>query len=321
MPEVTIVVPAYNEARNLPLLYNRLHQVMESLKLEWEWIVIDDHSSDETFEVISLIAAHDSRAKVIRLARNYGSHTAIACGLQHAEGACVIVMAADLQDPPETIPEILAQWRQGAQVVWAARRHRQGEKVSTIGLARLYYFLMRHAVGIRAMPAGGADFFLLDRCVIDAVRQFNESNVSITILIAWMGFRQATITYDKQARVHGRSGWSLEKKLKLLVDSITSFSYLPIRLISYLGCVVALVGFLFAGMVIAEALTGNPTQGWASLMVVTLTIGGMQMLMMGVLGEYLWRALDESRRRPRFIVEATMGQAALQARDDSIPAR
>ena len=151
----------------------------------------------------------------------------------------------------------------------------------------------------------GADFFLVDRQVAEAFSHFREANVSILALITWMGFRQVVIPYDKEARLHGRSGWDLKKKLKLVVDSVTSFSYLPIRFMSYLGFVVAFLGFVYAGVVILNALHGGLVQGWSSLMVVVLVVGGLQMLMMGMLGEYLWRALDESRRRPRYIVEAT----------------
>lgn len=213
-------------------------------------------------------------------------------------------MAADMQDPPETLPLLLAEWNEGAQVVWAVRNSRDGERATTLLLARLYYYLMRRFVGIGDMPSTGADFLLVDRRVMDALSQFGESNVSLLALITWMGFRQAVVGYGKQARRHGRSGWTLEKKLKLALDSITSFSYFPIRLMSYIGFVVALFGFLYAGLVILNALSGNPTQGWSSLMVAVLLLGGVQMMMMGVLGEYLWRALDETRRRPRYLIES-----------------
>lgn len=302
---LSVVTPAYNEARNLPVLYQRLTQVLASLSLDWEWIVVDDHSGDETLAVVEQIASQDSRVRGIRFARNFGSHIALTCGLHHARGDCAVVMAADLQDPPETLPALLEQWTSGAQVVWAVRSRREGEKISTIGFARLYHFLMRRVVGLRQLPATGADFFLLDRRVVDALRQFKEINVSIMALVTWMGFRQSSIAYDKKARLHGRSGWTLEKKLKLVADSVTSFTYLPIRLMSYVGFLVALAGFGYAGVVVLNALTGEPAQGWSSLMVVVLVIGGVQMLMMGVLGEYLWRALDESRQRPRYLIEAT----------------
>lgn len=308
MPEVTIVVPAYNEEENLPLLHDRLCGVMQTLGVDWEWVIVDDHSSDATFAVISAMAERDHRVRGIRLARNHGSHKAITCGLHEAKGDCAIVLAADLQDPPETIPELLEQWRHGAQVVWAARRRRLGEKKSAVIFARVFYFLMRRIVGIREIPATGADFFLVDRRVIDAFCQFKEHNAHIMVLITWMGFRQATITYDKQARIHGRTGWTIEKKIKMALDSMISLTYLPIRVMSYVGFIVALIGFVFAITVVAETLTGNPPKGWASLMVVVLVLGGIQMLMMGVLGEYLWRTLDESRYRPRFLIEATTGQ-------------
>jgi polyisoprenyl-phosphate glycosyltransferase len=153
------------------------------------------------------------------------------------------------------------------------------------------------------MPSTGADFYLIDRRVRDAFCMFNEANVSILSLITWMGFRQAAIVYDKQARLYGTSGWNLEKKLKLVLDSVLSFSYLPIRLMSYAGVIVGLLGFLYAGFIIFNALTGSPASGWSSLMVIVLLLGGCQMVMMGILGEYLWRALDESRRRPRYLIE------------------
>jgi dolichol-phosphate mannosyltransferase len=281
---------------------------MQAIDMDWEWIVVDDHSRDNTFSVISKLAEHDPRVRGIRFARNFGAHIALTCGLREAKGSCVTALAADLQDPPEMIPELLTRWSQGTQVVWAARDRREGESARRIGLSKLYYWIMRHVVGMKEMPSSGADFFLLDRKVVQAFNQFNEANVSIFALLTWMGFPQTTITYNKQARLHGRSGWTFKKKLKLLVDSIASFSYLPIRFMSYLGFVVAFSGFIYAGTVIVNALRGDPIQGWSSLMVVVLVLGGVQMVLMGVLGEYLWRALDEARRRPRYIVEAATNQ-------------
>jgi len=297
------VTPAYNESKNLPLLYERLASVLNSLEIDWEWIVVDDHSADATFVTVAELAQRDPRVRAVRFARNFGSHTAITCGLHMAHGDCAAIMAADLQDPPETLPELLGAWQGGSQVVWAVRGKREGETLSTRGFARLYYWLMRRLIGIREMPATGADFFLVDRRVLDAFRQFGEANVSILALITWMGFRQSAITYEKQARVHGQSGWTLRKKLKLVVDSVTSFSYQPIRLMSYAGFAVALAGFIYAIIVVINSVHGNPVQGWSSLMVVILVVGGMQMVMMGVLGEYIWRSLDESRRRPRYLIE------------------
>jgi glycosyltransferase involved in cell wall biosynthesis len=317
----TIVTPAYNEAQNLPVLYERLRRVLDSINVDWEWIVVDDHSTDGTFEVLTHLAEQDSRLRGFRFSRNFGSHTAITCGLNHARGDCAIIMAADLQDPPEEIPRLLAEWQHGAQVVWAVRARREGESVTYLGFARLYYALMRRTGALRDLPAAGADFFLIDRRVIDTFRQFHESHVSIVGLITWMGFCQAVVSYSKQSRLYGRSGWNLEKKLKVVVDSITSFTYFPIRLMSYVGFTTALLGFLYASFVVFNALRGLPPQGWASLMVVVLILGGIQMVMLGVLGEYLWRALDESRRRPRYIIEAIVGHCGEQRGGDKGPAR
>jgi polyisoprenyl-phosphate glycosyltransferase len=307
VPLISIVTPAFNEADNLPVLYDRLRRTMESLGVDWEWVVVDDHSQDATFAVVTDMARRDPRVRGIRFARNFGSHGALTCGLLEGQGECVAALAADLQDPPEVLPELLEQWKAGVKVVWAARYRREGEKGTTVGFSRLYYWVMRHIVGMKEMPASGADFFLLDRAVVEAFSRFSESNASILALITWMGFRQTTISYDKEARLHGRSGWTLKKKLKLVVDSVTSFSYVPIRFMSYLGFVVGFAGFLYALLVIINFINGNPIQGWSSLIVVVLLVGGIQMVMMGVLGEYLWRALDESRRRPRYIIEATTG--------------
>ena len=317
---LSVVTPAYREAENLPTLYQRLRDALDGLEIDWEWVVIDDHSPDATFDVIHATAAVDARVRGIRLARNSGAHIALSCGLHAARGDCAIALAADLQDPPEVVPQLLDAWRNGAHVVWAARAEREGETAATKGFARVYYWLMRKVVGLDSMSAMGADFFLLDRRVLDALREFSESNVSLMALITWMGFRQTSITYVKRARLHGQSGWTLKKKLKLLVDSVTAFSYTPIRFMSYLGGVVALVGFVYSIVVLLNALVGHPVAGWTSLIVIVLILGGMQMLMMGVLGEYLWRALDETRRRPLFIVEQTTTQNdAVWAKSSSAP--
>ena len=304
-PLLSVVTPAYNEAQNLPLLWARLSAAVAGVDVDWEWIVVDDHSRDETFQVLLGLAEGDGRVHGVRLARNSGAHAAIICGLHQAEGDVTVVMAADLQDPPELLPALVTAWQGGAQIVWAVRAQREGESASTKGFARFYYFLMRRLAGMNDMPPSGADFFALDRAVVNALRQFRERNASIMALITWMGFRQTTLSYDKQARLHGKSGWSLGKKIKLVIDSLTAFSYLPVRLMSIAGFVVAVLGFGYAALVIANAILGKPAEGWSSLMVVVLVVGGMQMLMMGILGEYVWRALDEARGRPQYLIEAS----------------
>lgn len=305
---LSVITPAYNEEHNLPILFDRLRETLDAIDMKWEWIVVDDHSSDATFDYISGLSQHAPHVNVIRLARNFGSHTALACGLQNARGDCAVVLAADLQDPPELIPDFIARWRNGVQIVWGVRGMRPDDKARTVGFSKLYFFLMRSFVGLQNMPPTGSDFFLIDQRVIHAFRQFQETNVSTIGLLTWLGFRQESVSYDKEKRVHGRSGWTLEKKIKILVDSITAFTYKPIRLMSYTGFVFALFGFISAGIIIGKALLwGSPVQGYPSIMAAVLVIGGIQMLMLGVLGEYIWRALDEARRRPHYIIEDTAG--------------
>jgi len=304
---LSVVTPAFNEEVNLPILYGRLASQLAGLGVDWEWVVVDDHSSDRSFSVAESLSSRDKRVKAVRLARNSGSHVALVCGLTLARGNAVVAMAADLQDPPEILREMLLAWHGGAQVVWAVRREREGERASKLAFSQLYYWLMRRIVGMREIPGSGADFFLADRVVVDALKQFGETHVSLFALLTWMGFRQEAVTYVKEARLHGRSGWTLRKKLKLVVDSVTSFSHLPIRFMSYFGLATALLGFGYSGVVIFNALRGLPPQGWSSLMIAVLLVGGVQMTMLGVLGEYLWRALDEARRRPRYLVEAFTG--------------
>jgi polyisoprenyl-phosphate glycosyltransferase len=304
---LSIITPAFNEAANLEAMYARLAAAAAGAGLDWEWVIVDDHSRDATFDVTRALAARDPRVRGLRLARNSGSHTAIACGLHHVTGDAAVVLAADLQDPPETLAAMLAEWRAGAQVVWAVRRQRSGESMPTLGFSRIYYFIMRHIVGMSEMPATGADFFLADRVVIDAFRRFPERHVSVLALITWMGFRQAFVEYDKQQRHAGRSGWTLAKKVKLVVDSVTGFSDAPIRLCSYAGVALMLAGVLLG--VASVASSAVPGAGQVLVIAIVIGLAGIQLLALGIIGEYVWRALDEARRRPPYLIEAIAGAA------------
>jgi glycosyltransferase involved in cell wall biosynthesis len=278
---------------------------MRDIGGDWEWIVVDDHSRDETFAVIEALALRDARVRGFRLSRNSGSHVAITCGLHQVDSDAAAMMAADLQDPPETLASMVARWRQGAQVVWATRRARPGDP-SHRGFAAVYYWMMRRLVGMTEMPARGADFFLVDRVVVDAFRRFSERNVSVLALITWLGFRQEYVEYDKQQRVSGQSGWTLARKIKLVVDSITSFSGFPIRLCTYVGSM-----FLMCSLVLVLfAVALLPQLGGGLLLVLSLIVGlaGFQLVALGIVGEYVWRALEETRRRPSYLIEAMAGQ-------------
>jgi glycosyltransferase involved in cell wall biosynthesis len=304
MTRFSVVVAAYNEESNLPLLYQRIVALdWTRLGLEPEFLFVDDHSRDRTPQVLAELAARDPRVKVLRFSRNFGSHKAFTAGLEHCSGAAAVILAADLQDPPETIPQLVEKWRAGAKVVWAQRADREGESLTTRVFSRLYYHLMRRFAEVRPPPKG-ADFLLVDQQVIAALKAAPEKHTSLLSLIQWMGFNQDHIEYIKEARHTGRSKWTMRKKLKLAVDSFVSFSYAPVRLMSAVGLIFALSGFLYALLIMGRAfLHGSPVQGWSSLMCVLLIVSGVQLVMLGVLGEYLWRAFDEVRGRPRYIVE------------------
>lgn len=305
MPKLSVVVAAYNEEGNLPLLYQRVTALdWTALAMELEFVFVDDHSRDGTQRVLRELATRDPRVKVLRFAKNFGSHRAFAAGLEHATGDAAVILAADLQDPPETIPLLLAKWREGAKTVWAVRGEREGVSLADKLFARFYYGLMRRFADVQP-PQEGADFLLVDRVVLDQLRASPEKNTSILLLIQWLGFEQAFITYTKAARHSGRSNWTFSKKLKLAVDSLSSFSYAPIRLASSIGIFFALAGFVYALVVAARAIWwGSAVQGWPALMCVVLITAGAQLLILGVLGEYLWRTFDESRRRPRYTIES-----------------
>jgi glycosyltransferase involved in cell wall biosynthesis len=302
---ISVLTPAFNEAANLPRLYERLVETMRKVGGEWEWVIVDDHSGDETFSVVEALAMRDVRVRGFRLARNSGSHVAITCGLHQVEGDAAIMIAADLQDPPETMEEMIARWRQGAQVVWAVRRQRPGDR-SHQGFAAIYYWIMRRLVGMHEMPATGADFFLIDRVVIDAFCQSREGNTSVFALITWLGFRQEQIEYDKQPRTSGQSGWTLARKIKLVIDSVTSFSDFPLRWCLYGGMSLIALGVLVgvAGLLLLPSLGA----GLLLIVALVLWLSGLQLGALAIVGQYVYRALDEARGRPRYVIEAVAGR-------------
>jgi dolichol-phosphate mannosyltransferase len=304
MKKLSLVIAAYNEEGNLPLLYQRVTALdWTSLGLEPEFVFVDDHSRDGTQAYLRALAARDPRVKVLRFAKNFGSHRAFAAGLEHATGDAAVILAADLQDPPETIPHLVEKWRAGAKTVWAVRAEREGVSAADQFFARLYYGLMRRFADVHP-PREGADFLLVDRCVLDQLRAAPEKNTSVLLLIQWMGFTQDFIPYTKAARYSGRSNWTFGRKLKLAIDSLASFSYAPIRLASLIGILFAVSGFGYALFVAARAIWwGSPVEGWPALMCVVLIASGIQLVILGILGEYIWRTYDESRHRPRYVIE------------------
>jgi polyisoprenyl-phosphate glycosyltransferase len=311
-PELSIVIPVYNEEAVLPALSRRLCSFADRLTpLVTEIILVDDHSSDRSPELLRKFCQQDSRFRYARLAKNSGSHVAILAGLSQARGTCAVFLAADLQDPPELILQMLDLWRSGRHVVWAIREERHGVSQIDLFLSNTFYRLL-NLLGEVSLPPRGSDFALLDRKAIDALLQSAGSDPSIGGEIARLGFSAGQIQYTKEQRAAGTSKWTLRKKLKAFADAFVSFSYAPLRAMSYLGIACSLLGFAYALLVIVIRLIARtPVQGWASLIVVVLVLGGVQMMMLGILGEYLWRTLEAARHRPIYFLEETSDADAI----------
>ena len=305
-PELSIVIPVFNEEAVLPALVERLRAFANRLSpLDTEIILVDDHSVDRSSELLRETCRQDSRFRFARLAKNSGSHVAILAGLAQARGECSVFLAADLQDPPELILQMLELWRSSHHVVWAVREERKGVSRTDLLLSNTFYRLL-NLLGEVNLPPRGSDFALLDRKVVDALLQSAGSHPSIGGEIARLGFSSAQIAYTKEARAAGGSKWTLKRKLKAFADAFVSFSYAPLRAMSYLGMLFSLLGFGYAVLVICiRLMTRTPVQGWASLIVVVLVLGGVQMMMLGILGEYLWRTLEAARQRPNYFLEET----------------
>jgi dolichol-phosphate mannosyltransferase len=320
VPVLSIVVPVYFNEQSLALLHARIVEAFEGILEagELEILFVDDGSGDGSYPVLAKLAADDpARVRVVRLARNFGSHAAILAGLNFCRGTYAAMVTADLQDPPEVVARMLERALQdGAQVVLAVRDARE-EPALQVHLANTYYWIMRTLTDAE-FPPGGFDCFLIHRQVVDAVTRLNETNTSITAQILWLGFRRSSITYVRKARSSGKSRWTLRKKLRLVVDSLVSFSRVPIRVVEVCGFVAMTCGLGYAALVIGLRLMGVYTPpGWASLMVVLLVMSGLILMSLGIIGEYLWRILDTSRNRPVFIVAETINLQRDSANGDT----
>lgn len=309
----SVVTAFFNEADNLPAFRARLTRALAGLGGDWEIVLVDDHSSDSGPALARRWVAEDARVRYVRLARNCGAHAAFSAGLAQCTGDCAVLLAADLQDPPEAVGALLERWRQGYDVVWANRTAPASPSALGRLFARAYYGLLRRC--LPGVPEHGADFLLLGRPVIDAYNGVAEKNTSFLAMILWLGFRQTHVRYAKEARRAGRSKWTLAKKVQLALDSLVSFTSAPIRLMSLAGLGVGALGLAYGLVVLLRALAfGVPVAGWSSLMVVLLVLGGMQLLTLGTLGEYLWRAFDQVRGRPRYLVEERVEHEARPGR-------
>jgi glycosyltransferase involved in cell wall biosynthesis len=321
-PELTIVIPVFNEEAVIPTLVERLRSFLERLSpLDTEVILVDDHSLDRSSELLKDICCNDSRFRYARLSKNSGSHVAILAGLARARGDCAVFLAADLQDPPELILQMLDLWRAGHHIVWAVREEREGISKLDVFLANTFYRLL-NLLGELNLPPRGSDFALLDRQAVNALLESAGSNPSIGGEIARLGFSSSQITYTKERRAAGVSKWTLKSKLKAFADAFVSFSYAPLRAMSYLGMIFSLLGFGYAVFVIVlRLMVRTPVYGWSSLIVVVLVMGGVQMMMLGVLGEYLWRTLEAARHRPTYFIEDASDTAIMETQPQNVERR
>ncbi|WP_409344202.1 glycosyltransferase family 2 protein [Paenibacillus sp. MBLB4367] len=301
----SIVVPIYYNELNIPYTIPRLKNLQALLiGYDLELIFVDDGSRDKSYELLLKERQLDTRVKVIKLSKNFGSMSAIQAGLQFAAGDCVGIISADLQDPPELFVDMIKCWENGKKVVMATRSDRE-ESFSQKMYSNTYYTLMKR-FAIKDYPEGGFDFVLIDKQVVGELRNISEKNTNIMSLIFWLGHPQETFPYVRQERKLGKSRWTLSKKIKLFVDSFVSFSYAPIRFMSVIGFVTAFISFLYGIFVVINAIFGAvDLQGWSSIIALITFLLGLIMVMLGIIGEYLWRILDETRKRPAYIIDET----------------
>jgi dolichol-phosphate mannosyltransferase len=301
---ISIVVPVYYNELSLKALAARLSALARvHPEYDFEFVYVDDGSGDGSYRVLAALAKKDKRVKVVKLARNFGSNTAILAGMAHARGDCVGFLAADLQDPPEALTEMIHHWEEGNKVVLAVRKDRHGDPWLTRLFAGIFNRLFKRLVFDGFSPQG-VGFFLIDGQVAKVLLSCREKNAHIIGLILWSGFERTIVEYDRGEREHGRSRWTFWKKVKYFTDAFTAFSYLPLRVASTLGLILAGLGGVYALIVIAvRVLHGTVVPGWSALMVTVLLLSGVQLMIMGILGEYLWRTFDATRQRPLFVVE------------------
>jgi dolichol-phosphate mannosyltransferase len=305
--ELSVVVPVFNEEENIPELYRRLRAVLPQVVQEWEILFVDDGSRDRSWELIRTLAAQDPRVRGLRFSRNFGHQMAFAAGLDHARGQAVVIMDADLQDPPELIPELVAKHREGYEVVYAVRVARHGETAFKKLTAKLFYRLLARITAVQ-IPLDTGDFRLMGPRAVEAFRRLPERHRFTRGLVAWLGFPQTGVPYERAPRHAGTTKYPLRKMLRFALDAITSFSHLPLQLATWLGFVVSAFAFFYILVVLALKVAGISWPGYTSLMAAILFLGGVQLLMVGLLGEYVGRIYDEVKHRPLYLVAEKVGE-------------
>jgi polyisoprenyl-phosphate glycosyltransferase len=317
---LSVVVPAHDEEGALPELIERVRRVLESMTTQWETIIVDDGSTDATWELIDAAARADPRFRGIRLSRNFGHQVALTAGLSAATGDLVVTMDADLQHPPETIPALVGKAEEGFDVVYGVRSSFDSERRSKVSSARLFYRTV-NALTSLDLPIGGADFRLMSRRVVDALLMMPERHRFLRGMTRWVGFPQSVVAYDRDARFRGRSKYGLGAMVRLAFDAIVGFSALPLRLASMLGFFLSFLGALyFVYVVVVRLFTDSAVHGWTSVIGVVLVLGGVQLACLGIIGQYLGRMYDELKNRPLFVVRSDTHRGAAVPRDPERPA-
>ena len=303
MARLSIIIPVYYNEKNLQPLYEDIREkiILPGL-FDYEIVMVDDGSGDNSWQEMEKIAAQDDHVKIYRLSRNFGSHAAILCGLEQCSGDCAVVKAADLQEPTEIIPEMFRHWQEGNNVVLAVREGRE-ESYSQQFFARFYYSLVR-TFALKKMPKNGFDIYLIDRKVIEVLRLMDEKDSALTGQILWSGFKTAEVPYVRQERKIGKSRWTLRKKIRLVMDTLYSFSTVPITLVTIVGAFAFIASVIWALIVLINKVAGNiPVSGFTTMFIFQLFSFGITMTTLGVIGGYLWRSFDASRNRPIYIIE------------------
>ena len=309
-PLLSVVVPMYNEEEGTDIFFARLKPVLESITPDFEIVCVDDGSSDRTLASLMQHHARDGRIKVLSLSRNFGKDTALSAGLDYCTGQAVVPIDADLQDPPELIGQMLAKWREGFEVVYARRAQRDTDDVQKRVTAGLFYRIHNWIADVR-IPDNTGDYRLMDRRVVEAVKHLPEKTRFMKGLFAWVGFKQTGIDYRREARAAGTTKWRYWKLWNFAIDGITGSSTVPLRIWTYFGAMLGLFAMLYAGwLVVYTMLFGNPVPGYASLMVTVLTLGSINIVATGILGEYVGRIYNEVRNRPLYLVRETAGLQA-----------
>jgi dolichol-phosphate mannosyltransferase len=303
MPTVSILVPAYNERENLPELYKQLTEVLSDLPLHMELLIIDDASTDSTLDWLREKSRADVRVRYISFSRNFGHQTAVTAGLQHATGDAVVIMDADLQDPPQVIPDMIQQWLAGAQIVIGHRVQRDVDPLSKRLFAWIYYRVLARLADTR-IPLDAGDFCLMDRVVVNALNRLPERNRYVRGLRAWVGFKQAEVAFVRQQRLHGEPKYNFFKSLALAINGLVSFSLSPLRLATYLGLTMGTFALIMIVLVFYwRFFTNSPLTGYAIIITSFLLICSVQLVIFGIMGEYIGRIYDEVKARPQYIVK------------------